>query len=86
MEYEEKILGARNLLTEVQHRELARSGKLIDKRRYKWIMTQEVFNGIVEVFSRINNINTLQYGELWGIAIEIRENMPFNTIGLIEVQ
>ena len=86
MEYEEKILGARKLLTEVQHRALESSGKLIDKRRYKWIMTQEVFNGIVEVFSRINNINTLQYGELWGIAIEIRENTPFNTIGLIEVQ
>ncbi len=86
MEYEEKILGARKLLTEVQHRALESSGKLIDKRRYKWIMTQEVFNGIVEVFSRINNINTLQYGELWGIKIEIREKMPFNTIGLIEVE
>lgn len=86
MEYEEKILGARKLLTEVQHRALESSGKLIDKRRYKWIMTQEVFNGIVEVFSMINNINTLQYGELWGIKIEIREKMPFNTIGLIEVQ
>jgi hypothetical protein len=86
MEYEEKILGARKLLTEVQHRALESSGKLIDKRRYKWIMTQEVFNGIVEVFSRINNINTLQYGELWGIAIEIRESTPFNTIGLIEVE
>lgn len=86
MEYEEKILGARKLLTEVQSRALESSGKLIDKRRYKWIMTQEVFNGIVEVFSRINNINTLQYGELWGIAIEIRESTPFNTIGLIEVE
>lgn len=86
MEYEEKILGARKLLTEVQNRALESSGKLIDKRRYKWIMTQEVFNGIVEVFSRINNINTLQYGELWGIKIEIQEKMPFNTIGLIEVQ
>lgn len=86
MEYEEKILGARKLLTEVQHRALESSGKLIDKRRYKWIMTQEVFNGIVEVFSRINNINTLQYGELWGIKIEIREKMPFNTIGLIEAE
>lgn len=86
MEYEEKILGARKLLTEVQHRALESSGKLIDKRRYKWIMTQEVFNGIVEVFSMINNINTLQYGELWGIKIEIREKMPFNTIGLIKVQ
>lgn len=73
MEYEEKILGARKLLTEVQNRALESSGKLIDKRRYKWIMTQEVFNGIVEVFSMINNINTLQYGELWGIKIEIRE-------------
>lgn len=86
MEYEEKILGAKKLLTEVQNRALESSGKLIDKRRYKWIMTQEVFNGIVEVFSRINNINTLQYGELWGIAIEIRESTPFNTIGLIEVE
>lgn len=86
MEYEEKILGARKLLTEVQSRALESSGKLIDKRRYKWIMTQEVFNGIVEVFSRTNNINTLQYGELWGIKIEIQEKMPFNTIGLIEVQ
>lgn len=86
MEYEEKILGARKLLTEVQNRALESSGKIIDKRHYKWIMTQEVFNGIVEVFSRINNINILQYGELWGIKIEIREKMSFNTIGLIEVQ
>lgn len=86
MKYEEKILEARKLLTEVQHISLESSGKLIDKRRYKWIMTQEVFNGVVEVFSKINNINALQYGELWGIAIEIRENTPFNNIGLIEVQ
>lgn len=86
MEYEEKILEARNLLTEVQHRSLESSGKLIDKRRYKWIMTQEVFNGVAEVFSKVTNINTLQYCELWGISIEIRENTPFNTIGLIEVQ
>lgn len=86
MEYEGKILEARKLLTEVQHISLESSGKLIDKRRYKWIMTQEVFNGVVEVFSKINNINTLQHGELWGIAIEIRENTPFNNIGLIEVQ
>lgn len=85
MKYEEKILEARKLLTEVQHMSLESSGKLIDKRRYKWIMTQEVFNGVVEVFSKTNNINALQYGELWGIAIEIRENTPFNNIGLIEV-
>lgn len=32
-----------------------RSGKLIDKKKYRWIMTQEVFNGVGEVFSRINN-------------------------------
>lgn len=86
MKYEEKILEARKLLTEVQNISLESSGKPIDKRRYKWIMTQEVFNGVVEVLSKINNINTLQYGELWGIAIEIRENTPFNNIGLIEVQ
>lgn len=86
MKYEEMILEARNLLTGVQYRELERSGKLIDKKKYRWIMTQEVFDGVVEVFSKITNMNTLQCGELWGIAIEIRENTPFNTIGLIEVE
>lgn len=88
MEYEEKILEARNLLTGVQHRELERSGNLIDKSRYRWIMTQEVFNGVVEVFNKINDtsISKNDEVELWGIAIEIRENTPFNTIGLIEVQ
>ena len=89
MEYEEKILEARNLLTGVQYRELERSGKLIDKKKYRWIMTQEVFDGVVEVFSRINNRHISKDAdeiELWGIAIEIRENTPFNTIGLIDVQ
>lgn len=88
MEYEEKILEARNLLTGVQYRELERSGKLIDKSRFRWIMTQEVFNGVVEVFNKINNSNISKNDEikLWGIAIEIRETTPFNTIGLIEVQ
>lgn len=88
MEYEEKILEARNLLTGVQHIELERSGNLIDKSCYRWIMTQEVFNGVVEVFSMLNDGKVFKNDELklWGIAIEIRENTPFNTIGLIEVQ
>lgn len=88
MEYEEKILGARKLLTEVQHRALESSGKLIDKKKFRWIMTQEVFNGVIEVFSRVNNriiSKDADEFELWGIAIEIRESTPFNTIGLIEV-
>lgn len=88
MKYEEMILEARNLLTGVQHRELERSGKLIDKKKFRWIMTQEVFNGVIEVFSRVNNriiSKDADEFELWGIAIEIRESTPFNTIGLIEV-
>lgn len=79
-----KILEARDLLINVQRMELEKTGKPINKSKFKWIMTQKTFDGITEVFCKINNMNTLQGGELWGIPIEIREKVPFDNIGLIK--
>lgn len=84
MEYETKIAEARDLLINVQRMELEKTGKPINKSKFKWIMSQKTFDGIAEVFCKVGNINTLQYMELWGIPIEIREKMPFDNIGIIK--
>lgn len=84
MEYETKIAEARDLLINVQRMELEKTGKPINKSKFKWIMSQKTFDGITEVFCKVSNINTLQYMELWGIPIEIREKMPFDNIGIIK--
>lgn len=42
MNCESIILDAHRLLSEIRKAELERSGKLIDKKKFRWIMTQEV--------------------------------------------
>lgn len=59
MEYETKIAEARDLLINVQRRELEKTGKQINKSKFKWIMSQKTFDGITEVFCKVGNINTL---------------------------